>query len=305
MSNSNLKQEDEPCSAVTLGEHIRDARKRHGWTISEFAERLGRAREWLNRVELGYSEFGEYKPASRVEIEAMFELIGDKMDVTLEWLVAVGDLATAEYLEAKMQTEKAKRTTYGKLTQTEVVVGEKQIVAAIAQLIREQHSEAIIRNTGVKNLGSYQRVNDNWRQYRLALGEFLSKNPNALFKRIEYAATAEQLQHAKDADAKIAGDRALSEVHNAKIKFGSQNPLQLHAVIGQHEAILALPQTSGQAGSNVALLIRDKGFVEALRIWYDEVMWDMPGDSKVVNFEKFDESFEEIKDMYGFPESDG
>jgi hypothetical protein len=95
----------------------------------------------------------------------------------------------------------------------------------------------------------------------------------------------------------------MENVHNAKIKFHQSNPLQLHVVIGQREAILALPQSSGQAGSNIALLIRDKIFVEALRIWYDEVLWDFPDEFKIVNFKDFDKSFEDIKKMYKFGET--
>jgi transcriptional regulator with XRE-family HTH domain len=300
MNENTAIHTDQQNSARAVGAFIRNTRKHHGWTISQFAAKLSRQREWLNRIELGYSEFGEYKPATRAELEAMLDLFEGLTKEKHEWVLAMGDLAMADYYELKLQTDKVKRTSFGKLTQTEIVIGEKQIVAAIADLIRQQDADGIIRNTGVKNLGSYKQVNDNWQEYRTALGAYLSQNPNAMFKRIEYTTTLEQLGHAQEADRKLAGDRPLKKVHNAKIKFSSQNPLSLHAVIGQNEAILALPQTTGQAGSNIALLIRDKVFVEALRIWYDEVMWDMPGASVQVDYEHFDESFESIKDMYKF-----
>jgi hypothetical protein len=134
----------------------------------------------------------------------------------------------------------------------------------------------------------------------MALGDFLSENPNALFKRVEHVTSPEQLEQAKSADEKTAGNRPLKKVHNVKAKFYKHNPLQMHAVIGQREAILALPQTSGQAGSNVALLIRDRVFVEALRVWYDEVLWDAPGACQMVEFSDLAGSFEKIKELYGF-----
>lgn len=118
-----------------------------------------------------------------------------------------------------------------------------------------------------------------------------------MFKRVESVSSISQLEKAKEADSKLKGNRSLEDTHNAKIKFYKHNPLQMHVLIGQREAILALPQVSGQSGSNIALLIRDKVFVEALRVWYDEVLWDAPGDSFHVDFQHFEESFEKIAGM--------
>jgi transcriptional regulator with XRE-family HTH domain len=292
--------ESSQSAAVRLGEQIRLARRKRGLTILELAEKVGRTREWLNRVELGYSEYGEYKPASRADVQTMVDCLGDNFAIGTSELFALCDAAQTDYHSYKVTTQQKRRTNFGKLTQTEVIVGEKQIVDAIVDLVHEQHSDAIIRNTGVKSLGNYQQLTPDWKKYRHALGDFLCNNPNALFKRVEYAATLAQLQSAKEADEKLAGTRKVGEVHNAKIKFQVQNPLQMHVVIGQREAILALPQTSGQAGSNIALMIRDKVFVEALRVWYDEVLWDAPTQSQNIDFARFDESFDEVKDMYGF-----
>lgn len=286
--------------AVILGRYIRQARKRRKLTIAEFAEKLGRQREWLNRVELGYSEYGEYPPVSASDLQTMVDILGeDAFEISQNQLLEHGERANAEYYSVKSQ-QKEKKRPGGKLTHTEVIIGEKQIVQAITGLVQEQHSDAIIRNTGIKTRGNYLKLTSEWKNYREALGDFLSKNPNAMFKRVEYAANIDHLQKAKDADRRVAGARKVEDVHNAKIKFHKDNPLQLHAIIGQREAILALPQVSGQSGSNIALLVRDKIFVEALRAWYDEVLWDAPGENKSVDFQNFDESFQSIQNMYGY-----
>jgi len=287
-------------AAVRVGREIRSARKRHGWTIAELADRLGRPREWLNRIELGYSEYGEYKPASASDLATMLDMMPDDFTLPASELMTLGRTAEREYQLIRNQTPDANRTSLGKLTQTEVIIGEKQIVRAITELVREQHSDAIIRNTGIKTPNSYSHVSEDWKQYRAVLGEFLASNPNALFKRVEYVADDKKLEEAHNADLKLAGPRELEQVHNAKVKFMRNNPLLLHAIIGQREAILALPPTSGQAGSNMALLIRDKIFVEALRTWYDEVLWDAPGENKSVDFQNFEDSFGMIRQMYGF-----
>lgn len=299
MNSSHSSTMESRGSAGTLGEKIRQARKKQGWTILEMAEKLGRPREWLNRLELGYSEFGEYRPASLTDIQTIIDLLKNNFEEPASTITKLAAQAESEFNALQTRTTK-RRNTLGKLTQTEVIVGQKQIVQAILDLISEQHSDAIIRNTGIKSLGNYLQITPEWKHYREALGEFLNKNPNGLFKRVEYAATKEHLEKAKEADVRLSGSRKIEDVHNAKVKFHKHNPLQLHAVIGQREAILALPQTSGQAGSNIAILVRDKIFVEALRVWYDEVLWDAPGPSMSVNFSNFDDSFDEIRKMYGY-----
>ena len=297
-TDHNSSHSDAP--AIILGQYIRNARKKRGLTIADLADRMGRPREWLNRIELGHSEYGGNKPATQSDLSTLIALLGDHMEVGQEEICRLGKAAEEKFDSFRMSTKAKGRNSAGKLTQAEVIIGEEQIGKAIVELIREQHSDAVIRNTGIKGAGSYNAVSDTWKQYRDSLGEFLAKNPNALFKRVEFADTSKHLQLGREADERLAGGRDMADVHNAKIKFHKHNPLQMHVLIGQREAIIALPQSSGQAGSNMALLVRDKLFVEALRVWYDEVLWDSPGESKMVRFSDFDGSFEEIRKMYGF-----
>jgi hypothetical protein len=179
-------------------------------------------------------------------------------------------------------------------------MGEEAVVEAITNLIEMQHSDAVIRNTGIRGQGSYMVRTPVWNQYREALAKFLKNNPNGIFKRVEYVASDAYLGVSRESDERLRADGDLKDVHNAKIKFRKQNPLSLHLLIGQREAILALPRSSGQPGSNMALLVRDKLFVEALRQWYDEVLWEGPDPHVMVDYSKFDESFEEIKKMYDY-----
>jgi transcriptional regulator with XRE-family HTH domain len=285
--------------ASELGDALRQARQKQGLTIAQLAELIGRPREWLNRVELGYSMYGEHRPPTAPDLVNMVQVLSESLTIDASKLEHWRQLAEADFDAAK-QSSSPRRKRAGKVIQAEVIIGEDQICQAIISLINEQHSEAVIRNTGIKGVRSYVRLSEAWKPYREALGEFLNKNPNGLMKRVEYAPSVEQLELAKQADARLAGTRDLKDTHNAKIKFQLNNPMLLHMLIGQREAILALPQPGGQSGSSMALMVRDKAFVEALRVWYDEVLWEGAGPAKVVDFARFDESFEEIKQMYGF-----
>lgn len=300
MNTSQNSTNESPTPAVRLGLAIRQARKQRGWTIAELAEQLGRPREWLNRIELGYSQEGYHRPPSSSELKMLISLLGDSLEVTPPQLLALGQEAETQFNAWRQSSRPRRSRPSGKLTQAEIIVGEAEIGQAITNLIQEQHSEAVIRNTGVKVLDSYRNVSDEWKKYREALGEFFAKNPNALFKRVEFTASREQLDMAKQADKRLTGGRRADQVHNIRVKFHQHNPFQLHILIGQREAILALPQSSGQGGSNMAIVVRDKLFVEALREWYDEVLWEGGGHSRMLKFSDFEGSFAEIKDMYGF-----
>src|SRR4051812_16240843 len=58
----------ETSPAVRLGQYIRNARHSKGLTIAQLAEQIDRPREWLNRIELGHSEFGEHRPPSMADL---------------------------------------------------------------------------------------------------------------------------------------------------------------------------------------------------------------------------------------------
>lgn len=286
-------------AAAQLGNLIRDGRKAKGWTIARLAEQIGRPREWVNRVELGYGEYGEHKPPSSADLRAIIDCLGSSLGVSGGQLLALGLEAEQQYLSYK-QSRRPRPRPAGKLTQAEIIIGEQAVVGAIIDLIDEQHSDAVIRNTGIRGLGSYLVRTAEWNRYRERLGRFLADNPNGIFKRVEYVASNAYLAVSRESDEKLAYQKPLREVHNARIKFRKGNPLSLHLLIGQREAILALPRSSGQPGSNMALLVRDKLFVEALRLWYDEVLWEGPEPSVTIDYTRFEESFQQIREMYGY-----
>jgi transcriptional regulator with XRE-family HTH domain len=289
----------ETSPAVRLGQYIRIARQSKGLTIAQLAEQVGRPREWLNRIELGHSEFGEHRPPSMADLQSLGSCLKGSLNLPIEHLLELGKQAETEFNAYKSNRRK-KTPSKGKLTQAEIIIGEEAVVKSIIDLIEEQHSDAVIRNIGIRGQGSYTQRTSAWNQYRVQLGKFLANNPNGIFRRVEYVANNAYLAMSKETDRHLAYEKPLTEVHNARVKFRKGNPLSLHVLIGQREAILALPRSSGQPGSNMALLVRDRLFVEALRLWYDEVLWEGPEPSVMVDYTRFDESFEEVKKMYGY-----
>lgn len=286
-------------ASARLGQALRRARQSQGLTIAAAAEQLGRPREWLNRAELGYSNDGIYRPPSASDLEVLADLFGSGLDLTKDELLELGREAEAEFY-ALRGGRPGRSKHLGRVGQVELVIGGEQVNMAISELIAAQHSDAIIRNTGIRNIDSYKKVTAGRVGYAKTLGKFLAENPNALLKRVVNVTSKDHLEISKQADKRLTAGRRTADVHNAKIKYRRNNPLHLHALIGQREAVLTFPQSSANSESNFAMIIRDKQFVEALRTWYDEILWEGSEPSRMVNFEKFDESYENIADMYGF-----
>jgi transcriptional regulator with XRE-family HTH domain len=283
--------------AKKLGEIIRVARKNRDLTIAQLAEQIGRPREWLNRVELGYSDQGVIAPPSASDLK----VIADKLRLEYSPLIELSNAIKEEYNSTKV-TRSKRRSAVGKLTNAEVIMGETQIYDVIKDIIAEQNSEAVIRNTGIRGIGEgTKQYSPSWKNYRQLLGQFLRDNPDSLLKRAEYVETLPHLDLAKESDRWLAADRKLNEVDNARIKFFKYNPLKLHILIGQREALIALPHNWGKPGSiEMALVVRDKFFVEALRKWYDDVLWDGKSPNTIVDFADYENSFSEVAKMYGF-----
>jgi transcriptional regulator with XRE-family HTH domain len=281
-----------------LGALIRIARRARNCTIADLAEQLGRSREWLNRVELGYSEDGTNRPPTASDLQNIIDRIGDGLSVKPAYLMELG--AEVERLYDAERITYRKTPRLGKVARVELVMGADQVAAAITGLLLQQQSDATIRNTGIRTSDGFIHTPPARKRYGEEIGKFLSKNPNALFKRVEFAGSARHLSAMREADMRLAHNKPITEVHNAKLKYRKQNPFQLHVLIGQREAIITFPQSSAHASSSLALYIDDRNFVEALRGWYDEVLWDGPGESTMISFERFEESFDAVKKMYGY-----
>lgn len=300
-SHSVTNSESDLSPSVQLGRSIRRARKLQGDTIAQLAEKIGRPREWLNRVELGHSERGEHRPPSGADLEALIECLGKTLDVSPSVISDLGQQAESAFNKLKRRTHKQSRNSSGKLTNAEVLVGGTQLANASIDLINEQHSDAIFRNTGIWSLApGYLSATPEWKNYRKAMGRFLKDNPHSVLKRAEYVGSPEHLKMAEETDRWNAGGRKIEKVHNVKLKYFVRNPLLMDVLIGQREAILVLPQNTANPRLSIALLVRDKLFVESLRSWFDEVLWDYPATSQTVDYQNYEESFSKIRKMYNF-----
>lgn len=280
---------------LVIGEAVRRARKQLGLTQKELGRTISRPREWVSALENANLP----SPPTSTDIGQLQRALSEALTLPEDELLRLHESVEARH-RARYGGRIRRRT--GRPVTVEVVQGREQVADAIVGVVQAQGPEAIVRNVGIKTVSTYHRVTDAWRRYREALGAFLATNSHAMFKRAEYVTSHNQLSLAKEADERLRGGRELADVHNVKVRFFKSNPLVLHVLVGEREAVLAIPDKAGASGSSTALVVRDASLVAALQTWFDEVVWDSHSDEDVIDvrFDRFDECFEHIEGMYGF-----
>jgi hypothetical protein len=63
---------------------------------------------------------------------------------------------------------------------------------------------------------------------------------------------------------------------NARARIAFANPLVMDVLIGEHEALIALPDRRGDPHLAACLVVDDPDFVDAIRRWFDEWVWEPP-----------------------------
>jgi transcriptional regulator with XRE-family HTH domain len=286
-------------SAEQLGGLLRHARRERGkgkWSLAWVAGRIGRSRVWLNRVELGYAKDGSVPLPTDADLAGLARLL--ELDLTA--LLRLRNEARAELEQAGLRRVRPeRRTPAGRRAQTEVFRGDENVYRAARELLERQSSEARLKVTHVvtrhpdpEGLRPYQR------EYVGALADFLSDNrETATLDRVVHAQSAESLAMAKGKTAALAAGRPADEIRNIDTRFCFANPVLLDVLIGEREALIAIPDHRGHPTLTAGILISDASFVEALKTWFHDIVWKSPG--VPVDYTKIDETFAAIESRLG------
>jgi transcriptional regulator with XRE-family HTH domain len=266
-------------AAEQLGRLLRSARRECGkgkWTLAWVAGKVGRSRVWLNRLELGYAKDGSIPLPTDGDLAGLAQLL----QLDLAQLLQLRDDARAELEQAGLRRARPQsRIPVGRRAQAEVFRGDENVYRAAGELLARQSSEARLKVTHVvtrhpdpDGLRPYQR------KYVSALADFLSTNRQTVtLDRVVHAQSAESLAMAKGKTAALAAGRSPTEIRNIDTRFCFANPVLLDVLIGEREALIAIPDHRGHPTLTAAILISDVSFVEALKTWFHDIVWKSPG----------------------------
>jgi transcriptional regulator with XRE-family HTH domain len=81
---------------------------------------------------------------------------------------------------------------------------------------------------------------------------------------------------------------------NVRARVASTNPLVLDVLISEHEALIALPDRRGHPNLAACVVVDDPDFVDAMREWFDEWVWEPPAASAPGHTEVVEDSAGEM-----------
>lgn len=111
-----------------------------------------------------------------------------------------------------------------------------------------------------------------------ALGARLADDPGAMLRRV-CTSDRENLELVRSRTERLAGGRVPGEVANIRTRFTFASPLVLDVLIGEHEVLVAVPDRRGHPYRRASITVDCPDFVAALRDWFDELIWDGPGEA--------------------------
>lgn len=273
---------DEECASAAerLGARLRLARRERGhgnWSLAWVAARVGRSRVWLNRVELGYAKDGGYPLPTDADLLAL----GQLLEIDAGDLLALRDEARLELdkREPQRRAPTQHQGPSGRRAQVAIFRGDENVYRAAADLLERQSSDARLKVTHVVTLqADPEGMQPYQRDYVSALAEFLRDNRRtAALERAVHAPSSDALRMAKAKTEALAGTRAPQDVHNIETRFCLANPVLLDVLIGEREAMISVPDHRGHPTLSASILISDSIFVEALKTWFQQIVWKSAG----------------------------
>jgi DNA-binding XRE family transcriptional regulator len=247
-----------------LAATIVEARQAAGLSQAALARRAGISASYLSRIEGAAWERGGPLPADGV-LRALARALG----VSSTELVALGR-AARDGLAASGPPATAPRVS--RRAPYTVNLGPEAVDAAAREMVRRNSPQGTLRSAQVfvsEPLGDDELEPS----YLDTLGDTLAASPDAMLYRV-CACDRTSLDTARATVDRVAGGRSPAKAGNVRTRIAFANPLVLDVLIGDHEALLALPDRRGRPHLRAGIVVDDPDFVAALRNWFDETVWD-------------------------------
>ncbi|HSH61597.1 MAG TPA: hypothetical protein VK988_18505 [Acidimicrobiales bacterium] len=90
----------------------------------------------------------------------------------------------------------------------------------------------------------------------------------------------------------LADGRDAQDVRNIETRFCSGNPVLLDVLIGEREAMISVPDHRGHPTLSASVLISDPSFVEALKTWFQQIVWKAPAVD--IEYPSYEDTFSQL-----------
>ena len=282
-------------AGLDLANAVREARLAAGVQQVELARRAGITPSYLSRIEGAAWNHGGPWPSDQV----------------LRSLARTLSLSAPELIDMR---NRARRTTAGpprKAPARDWLRGRNAVRYVVSDDGREVYQAAadlITRNPQGGSLRAATVVPDpspagntkGRRLYADALHRKLRDDPDTTYLGVAGAGAGgfEMLRHLsrqQPGDGRDGTDGAPEPAGGLRSRFAIANPLCADVLIGENEAILAIPAGRDRPDLRACVVIDDPDFLRALREWFDEFVWEAPGAWVEIDPDRPDTSFDEIE----------
>jgi transcriptional regulator with XRE-family HTH domain len=266
-----------------LATAIVDARRAAGLSQAALARRAGISASYLSRIEGAAWTRGGPLPADGV-LRALARALG----ISSTTLVALRREARAEAAESTPLARANRRPPYA------VSMGPAEVDGAARDMIGRNPSQGTLRSAQVfvaEGMGDGELEPS----YLDTLGATMAENPEAMLYRV-CASDRRSLDTARATVDRLSGGRPSGRTANVRTRIAFSNPLVLDVLIGDHEVLLAVPDRRGRPHLRAGIVVDDPDFVDALRNWFDENVWDPKCWYADLRGDAFDDAFAAIEE---------
>jgi transcriptional regulator with XRE-family HTH domain len=247
-----------------LGETVRVARRALHLTQAQLAKRAGISASYLSRIESAAWERGGPWPADGV-LGALARALG----LSSTELIGLRTRARSTMAGESGQPEALARAN-GRPPYS-VCIGTDEVDVAARRLVDRNPRH-----------GTFRSVQASPHHHSTGDDPATSTYVDVLAERL--AASSETLLYRVVVPARRHLDPEHSPVEswpgaNVRSRVAFTNPLVMDVLIGDHEALIALPDRRGHPHLAACVVVDDPDFVDAMREWYDEWVWEPPGNA--------------------------
>jgi transcriptional regulator with XRE-family HTH domain len=246
-----------------LASTVRDGRRSLQVTQAELARRAGISPSYLSRIESASWERGGPWPADGVLV-ALARAIGPSSTELIGLRSRARSAMRRESGQPDALARAQGRQPYA------VSVGDGDVDAAARRLIDRNPRQGTLRSVHVSTAAGRPSGDEPPSTYVDALADRLAAAGETLLYRV-----CAPSRHQRD-PVRAPVDRWSAPNVRARVAFA--NPLVMDVLIGEHEALIALPDHRGHPHLGACVVVDDPDFVDAIRRWYDQWVWEPPGD---------------------------
>lgn len=272
-----------------LANTVRDARLAARLTQAEVARRAGITPSYVSRIEAAAWERGGPLPSEPV-LRALARVLNCSSTQLVEF-------RRGERQSVDVSMSGRGWTRYGG-TNYAVTVGNDDVNLAAQRLLERNPRRGSVRLTThlLENCRQGPGLRD--ARYAEVLAHKLAHDTSSILYCMCVIGLGD-MDRLRSMTERLAAGREPNTVHNIRIRCCFAPPSTFEVIVGEQEALIAVPDRRGHPFLRAGLVIDDPDFVGSLKDWFDDFIWEPQGPHIDIPLDRLDEAIEQVRRLLG------